>query len=105
MTVNITTISNKFKVNLITINGANAYHYPSHPTSVSQRITVSEDMIIGCDIYDPTGIDCIETDESAQHPEQWYTVQGQYLGTERPTRTGIYIVRRGGKAEKVAINN
>lgn len=105
VTVNITTISNKFKVNLITINGANAYHYSSHPTSVSQRITISEDMIIGCDIYDPTGIDGIETDESAQQPEQWYTVQGQYLGTERPTRTGIYIVRRGGKAEKVAINN
>lgn len=105
VTVNITTISNKFKVNLITINGANAYHYSSHPTSVSQRITVSEDMLIACDIYDPTGIDGIETDEAAQQPEQWYTVQGQYLGTERPTRNGIYIVRRGGKAEKVAIND
>ena len=104
ITVTVTaTPATGYRVNLIIINGAAAYLFEDYPESVTQTVTVDADMTLGCDIFVPLGIDAIDinADKAA---ETWYTLDGIRLGTDRPTRTGIYIVvDHKGHARKVAV--
>lgn len=103
VTVTVTATESDYRVSAITVNGAEAYRYPDNPGRVSQQITVGADMLIGCVIARPSGIVHIGYD-SAMQPVGWFTLQGVALGTERPTRPGIYIaVFSDGHAAKIAV--
>ena len=76
----------------------------TRPGPVPPPVTTTPDPRLNALFYNPTGIDDIEADgEATDAPEQWFTVQGQYLGTERPTAPGLYIRRCGNEVTKVAI--
>ncbi|MDE7152793.1 MAG: hypothetical protein K2O27_11115, partial [Candidatus Amulumruptor sp.] len=99
----IATPSTAYRVNLITVNGAVAYLFDDCPSTVTQTITVTSDMMIGCDIFIPTGIDTVD-DDTDETGATWFTLNGVRLGTERPSAAGIYIVvSRNGRSRKVKI--
>lgn len=103
VTVTVTATERDYRVSAITVNGAEVYRYPDNPGRVSQQITVGADMLIGCVITLPSGIAPVGADDAMQ-PVGWFTLQGVALGTERPTRPGIYIaVFSDGHAAKIAV--
>lgn len=95
------TPNKNYYLSTYTINEREQTRY-NRPTTVTTTVTVNEDIALQAYYWDPTGIDDIDADTTAA-PEQWYTTQGQYLGTQRPTAPGLYIRRSGFKAEKVYI--
>lgn len=103
VTVTVTATESDYRVCAITVNGAEVYRYPDNPRCVNQQITVGTDMLIGCVITLASGIAPVGADDAVQ-PVGWFTLQGVALGTERPTRPGIYIaVFSDGHAAKIAV--
>lgn len=102
--VTVTMTSNKnYNVATLVVNDRETSRY-NRPGTFSQTVTINEDTNLNALFYNPNGIEDIEADNAGtQQPEQWFTVQGRYVGTERPTQAGIYIRRCGSEAEKVVI--
>lgn len=102
--VTVTMTSNKnYNLSTLAVNGRETSHY-NRPGTFSQTVTINEDTQLNALFYNPSGIEDINADEeNASEPEQWFTVQGQYVGTERPTAAGIYIRRIGSKASKIVV--
>ena len=92
-----------YNVATLVVNDRETGRY-NRPGTVTTTVTINADTRLNALFYNPTGIDDIEADgEATDAPEQWFTVQGQYLGTERPTAPGLYIRRCGNEVTKVAI--
>lgn len=72
-------------------------------TTVTRTLTITEDTSIGVVFYNPSGIEDVAVEESVESAEEWFTIQGQYLGTEKPTATGVYLRRVDGVTTKVMI--
>ncbi len=72
-------------------------------TAVTRTLTVTEDMTIGVRFYNPSGIEDVASEEGTEPAEEWFTIQGQYLGTEKPTATGVYLRRVGSQTTKVMV--
>lgn len=98
----------------ISINGAETVRTVTGTSATFTTGVVESDLNIYVDFSAKTptnpgggssGIEDVDSDTNAApaQAEQWYTLQGRFVGTERPTAAGIYIVRRGAKAEKVII--
>lgn len=102
--VNVKMTANKnYNVATLVVNDRETGRY-NRPGTVTTTVTINADTRLNALFYNPTGIDDIEADgEATDAPEQWFTVQGQYLGTERPTAPGLYIRRCGNEVTKVAI--
>ncbi len=41
--------------------------------------------------------------DSADHPVEWYTPTGIYIGCKQPTAPGVYIRKQGGRGRKVVV--
>lgn len=49
-----------------------------------------------------TGIEGVESARAAQ-PDGFYSLTGKYMGRVKPAKNGVYVVRQGGKGQKVII--
>lgn len=72
-------------------------------TTVTRTLTITEDTSIGVVFYNPSGIEDVTVEEATEGAEEWFTIQGRYLGTEKPTATGIYLRRVDGVTTKIMI--
>lgn len=102
----VTLTPNKlFNVSCLVINDREQTHY-NRPSSVTINVVIDGDTTLKGIFYNPSGIEDVTVggdEATGGEPEQWFSITGQYIGTERPTAAGVYIRRCGREATKVVV--